>query len=119
MATFTDHELELQRQNQYSSTLREIVCILKTVKVLLEHAPELVQHRRLCYETDSQTGFHSVMRMKSNASTFPVVKELRLLCAAEGVDFDVVWKPREHANRSVYGTTTAYQTHANWHELQC
>ncbi len=101
VVTFTDHELELQKQNQYSSTLREIVCILKTVKVLLEHAPELVQHRRLCYETDSQTGFHSVMRMKGNASTFPVVKELRLLCAAEDVEIDVVWKSREHANQQV------------------
>ena len=101
VVTFTDHELELQKQNQYSSTLREIVCILKTVKVLLEHAPELVQHRRLCYETDSQTGFHSVMRMKGNASTFPVVKELRLLCAAEDVEIDVVWKSRKHANQQV------------------
>ena len=68
---------------------------------MLEHAPELVQHRRLLYETDSQTGFHSVMRMKGNASTFPVVKELRLLCAAEDVEIDVVWKPREHANQQV------------------
>ena len=74
LVTFTDHELQLQKQNQYSRTLSEIVRIFKTVKVLLEHAPELVQHRRLCYETDSQTGFHSVIHMRGNASTFPVVK---------------------------------------------
>ena len=74
MVTFTEVELQLMAQKQYSSTIREIICILKTVKVLLEQAPEQVQHKRLCYETDSQTGSHSVMGMKGNRSTFPVVK---------------------------------------------
>jgi len=74
VVTFTEVELQLMAQKQYSSTIREIICILKTVKVLLEQAPEQVQHKRLRYETDSQTGSHSVMGMKGNRSTFPVVK---------------------------------------------
>ena len=32
------------------------------------------------------------MHMKGHASPSPVVKELRLLCAAEDVEIDVVWK---------------------------
>ncbi len=51
-------------------------------------------NKRLLYETDSQTGFYSVMGMKGNASTFPVVKEFRLLCASRDVELEVVWRPR-------------------------
>ena len=49
-----------------------------------------MQHKRMVYETDSQTGFYSIMGMKGNASTFPVVKELRLLCAQWDIEVDVV-----------------------------
>ncbi len=63
--------------------------------------PFVYETDRLCYETDSQTSFHSVMGMKGNASTFPVVKELRLVRAAEDMEIHVVWKPRAHANQQV------------------
>lgn len=60
-------------------------------QVLMEQALEQVQHKRLRYQTDSETGFHSVMGLKGNMSTFPLVKELRLLCAREDIELEVVW----------------------------
>ena len=57
----------------FSSTLREILCILHVVRIRLEIDPACIQHKRLRYETDSQAGWHSVMGMKGNDSTFPVV----------------------------------------------
>lgn len=104
VVTFTQQEAQLMKDNQYSSTIREIICILRTVNMLLEQAPHLVQleqaphlvqHKRLRYETDSHTGFYSVMGMKGNPRTFPVVRDLRLLCARKDIELEVVWKPRE------------------------
>ena len=63
--------------------------------------PFVYETDRLCYETDSQTSFHSVMGMKGNASTFPGVKELRLVRAAEDMEIHVVWNPRAHADQQV------------------
>lgn len=92
VVSFMPEELQLMADNQFSSTLREIMimCMLVISKVLLQQAPHLMQHKRMVYETDSQTGFYSIMGMKGNASTFPVVKELRLLCAQWDIEVDVV-----------------------------
>ena len=99
--TFTDAELQLLANNQYSSTLREILCILHLVKVLLEVQPDCICHKRLRYETDSQAGWFSVMGMKGNDSTFPVVKELLLLCAQHDVELETVWRPRDDAHQQI------------------
>ena len=114
VVTFTRQELDLMAANQYSSKLREILCMLWVVKVILEQAPDLVTHSRLRYETDSQAGFYSVMGMKGNPSTFPVVKELRLLCAAHDVDLDVVWKPRGDPNQQLADTWSKVEDSADW-----
>lgn len=59
--TFTLQELQLMTTNQYSSTLREILCISHLVEILLELDLACIQHKRLRYETDSQAGCYSVM----------------------------------------------------------
>ena len=94
VVTFTEAELERLTNSVFSSTLREILCILHVVRILLELDPTCIQHKRLRYETDSQAGWYSVMGMKGNVNTFPVVKELLLLCAQYDVELETVWKPR-------------------------
>lgn len=111
MVTFSAQELELMAANQYSSTLRDILYILWLVKVILEQGPAFIQHSRLKYETDGQAGFHSVMGMKGNASTFPVVKELCLLCANHDVELDVNWAPRGTPNQQIAG---AWSNSSDW-----
>ena len=73
--------MQATADNNFSSTKREILCIHNTVQVLIQEAIGLVQHRRLRYERDSQTGYYSVMGMKGNAATFPWVKSLRFVCS--------------------------------------
>ena len=101
VVSFTEEELALMASNQFSSTLREILCIQHLVKILLEVNPASIQHKRLRYETDSQAGWHSVMGMKGNESTFPVVKQLLLLCAQWDVEMETVWRPRSDAHQQV------------------
>ena len=100
--------------NQYSSTLREILCILWLVKVILEQGPAFIQHSRLKYETDSRAGFRSVMGRKGNASTFPVVKEVRLLCANHDVELDVNWAPRGTPNQQIAGAWSKVRDSSDW-----
>ena len=101
VVTFSEEELERMASNAFSSTLRELLCILHLVKVLLEVQPASIQHKRLRYETDSQAGWHSVLGMKGNDTTFPVVKQLLLLCAQHDVELEVIWKPRSDAHQVV------------------
>ncbi len=41
------------------------------------------------------------MGMKGNAATFPVVKQLLLLCAQWDVELETVWKPRSDAHQQI------------------
>lgn len=77
------------------------MCVLVVTKVLLQQAPHFLRHKRMVCQAGSHTGFYSIMGMKGNASTFPVVKELRLLCAQWDIAVDVVWRPREDDNQQM------------------
>ena len=114
VVSFTAEQMLLMATNRFSSTLREIMCMLVITKVLLQQAPELLQHKRLVYETDNQTGFYSIMGMKGNPSTFPVVKELRLLCAQWDIEVEVVWKPREDDHQQIADFWSKVQDNSEW-----
>ena len=90
------------------------ICIRNTTYVLIQQVPEPVQNRRLRYETDSQTGYYSVMGMKGNEATFPVVKEVRLMCAREDIELDVVWMPREDSNQQVADHWSKVEDNSAW-----
>ena len=114
VVSFKPQEMQLMADNQFSSTLREIMCMLVVTKVLLQQAPHLLRHKRMVYETDSQTGFYSIMGMKGNTSTFPVVKELRLLCASWDIEVDVVWRPREDDHQQMADFWSKVQDNSEW-----
>jgi len=82
--------------------------------VLLQQAPELIQHKRLRYEADSQTGYYSVMSMKGNPATFPVVKRLRLLCAEHDIELDIVWRPREDEHQRIADHWSKVEDDSAW-----
>ena len=94
-------QLRIMAENNFSSSEREILCVHNTVQVLIQHAPHLVEHRRLHHETDIQTGYYSVMGMKGNATIFPWVKSLRLMCAIHDIEIDVVGRPREDEHQQI------------------
>ena len=104
VVSFTEEELALMSSSQFSSTLREILCIHHPVQVLLEVDSASIQHQRLRYETDSQAGWYSVMGMKGNEATFPVVKQLLLLCAQWDVELETEWKPRNDLSQACFAT---------------
>ena len=54
------------------------------------------------------------MGMKGNASTFPVGKELRLLCALHDVELDVVWRPRSDPHQQVADAYCKVQDSSDW-----
>ena len=114
VVSFNSEQLQLMETNQFSSTLREIMCMLVITKVLLQEAPHLIQHKRFVYETDSQTGFFSVMGMKGNAATFPVVREFRLLCAEFDIEIEVVWRPREDEHQQLADFWSKVQDNSEW-----
>lgn len=92
------------------------------VKVLLEQAPCLIEHGRLVYETDSQAGLASIMGMKGNARRFPVVKELRLLCAAQDTEIELQWRPREEPHQVVADKLSKVEDNSQWalnHGVYC
>lgn len=90
--------------NQFSSTLREILSIHHLVQVLLEVDSASIQHKHLRYATDIQAGWYSVMGMKGNEATFPVVNQLLLLCARWDVELETVWKPRNDLSQACLAT---------------
>ena len=114
VVSFSAEELQLMEDNEFSSTLREILCMLKTTQVILQQDASLIEHKRLLYETDSQTGFYSVMGMKGNPSTFPVVKEFRLLCASRDVELEVVWRPTENERQRIADFWSKVEDNSEW-----
>lgn len=114
VVSFTQEQLDLMAANQFSSTLREIICVLETCNVLLQQVPHLVFHKRLIYETDSQTGFYSVMGMKGNQSTFPVVKQLRLLCSYHDIELDMSWSPRTEQHQRMADFWSKVEDNSEW-----
>ena len=112
MIPVTEHQLELMATNNFYSTEREILCNKNTLYVLVSSYADLVQHKR--YETDSQTGYYSVMSMKDNAATFPVVKDVRLVCAEHDIEIDVVWRPREDPNQQIADVRSMMVDNSAW-----
>lgn len=54
------------------------------------------------------------MGMKGNASTFPVVKELRLSCAQWDIEVEVVWKPREADPQQIADFWSKVKDNSEW-----
>ena len=54
------------------------------------------------------------MGTKGNESTFPVVKQLRMLCAEWDVELDVVWKPKENARQKVADFWSKVVDNSEW-----
>jgi hypothetical protein len=111
---FSEAQRQAVRDNEYSSTLREVEGITKTVLALLATSADLVVGKLLVYETDSQPGWHAVMGMKGGPRTFPAVKKLRLLCAEHDVELRVEWYPRERANQQLADSWSKHQDPSEW-----
>jgi hypothetical protein len=111
---FSDAQCRAVHENEYSSTLREIEGITKTVLAILATSPHLVVGKLLVYETDSQPGWHAVMGMKGGPRTFPAVKELRLLCAEQDIELKVEWYPRERANQQLADSWSKHLDSSEW-----
>ena len=93
---FTKEEREAVASHTYSSTARELSVVGKVMITMEEQQPGILRDVRLQYATDSQPTMEDLMRMKGNANTFPIVREVRLLAARLGSDLEVIWRPREH-----------------------
>ena len=60
------------------------------------------------------TARQASMGIKDNTCTFPVVKELRLLCATPDVEPDVVWKPGSDTHQQVAHAYSKVLDKAQW-----
>jgi hypothetical protein len=55
-----------------------------------------------------------LMRMKGNAATFPIVKEVRLRCAELGASLDVLWRPRTDAQQVEADAWSKVEDESDW-----
>ena len=95
-ADFTSAERARQRNNDFSSTERELKWMLVVLRLLVRHALPRLQHQRLRLLTDSQAALLCVMGMKGNVHCFPVVLAIWDLCMQHDIELQVLWLPREH-----------------------
>jgi hypothetical protein len=79
-----------------SSTTRELLACLAALQLLLQRYPHLLVGGTFVYQTDSRNTLTNVMGMRGGASTFALVREIRLLAAAHDVELDLEWQPRTH-----------------------
>lgn len=111
---FTSEELAAVAENRWSSTARELSVLGKMITTMEEQRPGELRGKLLQYATDSQPGMQGLMRMKGNANTFPIVREVRLLCAALDAELQVIWRPREHALQQIADDWTKVEDESDW-----
>ena len=111
---FTSEEKEAVEQNRWSSTARELSVLEKVLITMEEQRPGLLAGKRLQYGTDSQPGMECLMRMKGNPISFPIVKAVRLRCAALDVQLEVVWRPRSHEEQQRADDLTKVEDNNDW-----
>jgi hypothetical protein len=93
---FTAEERLAVESNNWSSTARELSVLGKILTTIDEQRPGLLRGVRFQYATDSKPALESLVRMKGNRNTFPIVREVRLRAAQLGTELEVIWRPREH-----------------------
>ncbi len=96
VTSWTTDELQLLAANRFSSSLRELRALLRSLQAIRERAPQLLQHRSAQYLTDSQVAATVLNRMGGNAELFPEVKAIWELCKGLDCELTAVWQPREH-----------------------
>lgn len=111
---FSAAEQQRMASNRFSSTEREIAALLHTVKVLLRNRRDLIVGRRLVYQTDNQGNMYDVMGLKGGHSTFPLVKELHILCAESDVEIEVQWFPRNSSNQVIADELSKLVDDSEW-----
>ena len=111
---FTEQERQAVESNDWSSTARELSVLEKVLVTFDEQCPGLLSGKRLLYCTDSQPGMQALMGMKGNKNTFPIVKAVRLRCAALDVQLEVIWRPRGHAEQQTADDLTKVEDNTDW-----
>jgi len=95
ISSWPDEALPFLQLPEFSSTVRELLTPLLFVGGVTSRAPELVQHTRVQYQTDSQPAASSINGKAGNAWTHPLVRQLWELCKQYDIELEVVWHPRD------------------------
>ena len=94
--SFSKQDAELAESNQYSSSSRELDCLLAWLRTVAERKPNVLQHSAMLYLTDSQVAAADVNKMAGSQTTLPIVREIWKLCARLDLELEAKWLPREH-----------------------
>ena len=92
---FTIEQRMMAQTHQLGSTLRELGAIVECLKALIRHFPQHVQHTRLQWLSDSQSGVANLTRMRGG--TYDLLQAVRHVCrlaVEHGIDIDWQWRPR-------------------------
>jgi len=92
VVSFSAEELQLMEDNEFSSTLREILCMLKTAQVILQQDAFLIEHK--CNVWDANMG--SVISLTTTAvpfcyNWFRILKLVALILPVSAPDLRNSW----------------------------
>ncbi|KXZ45875.1 hypothetical protein GPECTOR_49g459 [Gonium pectorale] len=111
---FTEEETALMAAGQFSSTGRELRGLLHALQWLQAQAPQLVAHRRLQYQTDSQPADRCVLGMKGTAACLRVVADIYRASAVTDTEVITVWAPRTEPNQRAADALSKYVDGSQW-----
>lgn len=94
VATWPQEQLCLLRQAEFSSTVREVLAPRLLLQGLVQHAPQLVQGRRVQYQGDSQPATAVINGQSGNPLVWQEVRQLIELCKQHDIELEAVWFPR-------------------------
>eukprot|EP00873_Tetraselmis_striata_P024069 jgi/Tetstr1/444333/TSEL_032224.t1 len=94
---FTEALRKAAEDQSYSSTERELDCLLAFLRIALIWMPQLLRHSAMLYLTDSQNTETDIRRMRGGPRVFHTVCEIWQVCLLHDIDLQIKWLPREHA----------------------
>ena len=94
--SFSAQEAEEAESQRYSSSSRELDCLLAWLRTVAERKPGALDHSAMLYLTDSQVAASNINRMAGGPTTLPTVRSIWHLCTKLDMELEAKWLPREH-----------------------
>ena len=94
MATWQLWQLPLVQQQEFSSTVREVLEPRLLLEALAQAAPQLLTSQSVQYRSDSQTAVSIINGQSGNEWAHPEVRRLWELCKHLDLELQAVWFPR-------------------------
>jgi len=100
VVTHTEEEQLDVLLGRMSSVEGELKAVLLALQTLLRARPELLQGKRLHYQSDAKGAVAALNNMSGNECNHKIVRDIWNLAAEHDVQLTLTWHPRETANQA-------------------